>query len=230
MHFATAGVMLLRSRGVPARYAEGYLVNDADFASDGWADVKDSRAHAWAEIYVDGVGWVPLEMTPGYGGGPLAPEEPEAAEEEQPDQPQPEEPEEQPTELEQQPPEAEEGQTLGPKPAGRLIWFGAAAFALALALAARPALARCWRRRKFQTKDPNRRVLELYRRVQKLTPYCAPPDCVEELALKARFSRYGLTEEEAERAQLAAESMAEQIWRQSGRWRRFVLRWLRALL
>ncbi|MFQ8759732.1 MAG: hypothetical protein ACLSAF_10150 [Intestinimonas sp.] len=32
-------------------------------------DVPDSSAHAWAEIYLDGYGWYPVEVTPGYGGG-----------------------------------------------------------------------------------------------------------------------------------------------------------------
>ena len=75
MHFASAGVMLLRYYGVPARYASGYVVNKSDFMEDVkssssiklyTATVKDSNAHAWVEVYVDGLGWVPVEMTPGY--------------------------------------------------------------------------------------------------------------------------------------------------------------------
>lgn len=228
MHFATAGVMLLRSRGVPARYAEGYLVNDGDFGADGWAEVKDSRAHAWAEIYVDGVGWVPLEMTPGYGGGPLAPEEPEA-EEQAPDQPDEPEPEQQTPELEQ-PEQPANAQAAGQAKVSRLLWPGATVLALVLALSVRPALARRRRKRKFETGDPNRRALELYRYAQRLAAYGPPPDCVEELALKARFSEHGLTEEEADRSLLAVQAAAEQIWRESGRRRRVALRWLRALL
>lgn len=227
MHFATAGVMMLRSRGVPARYAEGYLVNDGDFGSDGWADVKDSRAHAWAEIYIDGAGWVPLEMTPGYSGGPLAPEDPAEEEEEHtPEQPEPEQREERP-EPEQSPPASAEEQTgvsQGP------IWPWGALLAAPLVFAARPPLIRRWRRRKLTTGDPGRRALEAYRYTRKLAAYGSPPDCVEELALKARFSEHGLTEQEAGQAQLAAERMAEQIWQESGRRRRFALRWLRALL
>lgn len=71
VHFATLSVMLLRSAGIPARYVEGYYLPHSYVdiyakTPNTVLDVKDSFAHAWAEIYVDGVGWVPAELTPGY--------------------------------------------------------------------------------------------------------------------------------------------------------------------
>ncbi|MDE7434651.1 MAG: DUF3488 and transglutaminase-like domain-containing protein [Lachnospiraceae bacterium] len=71
-HFASAGVLLLREMGVPARYVSGYTVRVSDFTSEKnayTAVVMDNRAHAWAEVYMDGVGWVPVEMTPGGNAG-----------------------------------------------------------------------------------------------------------------------------------------------------------------
>jgi len=68
-HFASAAVMILRYLGIPARYAAGYAVPPGDFERNGdgaySAVVLDRQAHAWAEIYLDGIGWVPVEMTPG---------------------------------------------------------------------------------------------------------------------------------------------------------------------
>lgn len=70
VHFASAGVLLLRDLGVPARYASGYVVKPSGFEQqeDGsyLAQVIDRNGHAWVEIYLDGMGWVPVEMTPGY--------------------------------------------------------------------------------------------------------------------------------------------------------------------
>lgn len=69
MHYASSAVLILRTLGVPARYATGYVV-DADLfrrsSSVYVAEVPDNRAHAWVEIYLDGVGWVPVEVTNGY--------------------------------------------------------------------------------------------------------------------------------------------------------------------
>ncbi len=69
IHFATAGVMMFRSMGIPARYAEGYFVSSDDMVKKEEADyeyeIKDSSAHAWVEIYMKGIGWVPIEVTPG---------------------------------------------------------------------------------------------------------------------------------------------------------------------
>lgn len=69
MHFATAATLMLRSLGVPARYVEGYIAVPGNFrgTDHGFeAVIRDHQAHAWAEIYLDGFGWVPVEMTPAY--------------------------------------------------------------------------------------------------------------------------------------------------------------------
>ncbi len=68
-HYATLAVLALRYYGVPARYAEGYLLTQeaADkIAPGGTVQLQRSDAHAWAEVYQDGLGWLPLEVTPGY--------------------------------------------------------------------------------------------------------------------------------------------------------------------
>ena len=82
IHFASASTILLRNYGVPARYVTGYIVKPSMFQrqEDGsyQAEVIDRNAHAWVEIYLRGIGWIPLEMTPGYddedGGLPTSKE------------------------------------------------------------------------------------------------------------------------------------------------------------
>ena len=125
VHFATAGAMIYRSLGIPARYVEGYAIDENEIIegkttevdnkrewlsfynddikkkrdellsySDEEIDmlkkmgkigedeiklrnedpyeelevrevnVKDSSGHAWVEIYKDGFGWIPVELTP----------------------------------------------------------------------------------------------------------------------------------------------------------------------
>lgn len=69
MHFASAAVLMFRYYGIPARYVEGYLITPEDAkamtAGEAYA-VDDTHAHAWAEYYQDGVGWLPFEVTPSY--------------------------------------------------------------------------------------------------------------------------------------------------------------------
>lgn len=70
VHFASAGVLFLRMKGIPARFVSGYVAKPSDFYETDEGNYKavldDSAAHAWAEIYVKGCGWLPAEMTPGY--------------------------------------------------------------------------------------------------------------------------------------------------------------------
>ena len=71
MHFASAGALILQELGVPARYASGYIVKKLAFRRDEetgefTAPVYDRNGHAWVEIYIEHVGWIPWEMTPGY--------------------------------------------------------------------------------------------------------------------------------------------------------------------
>ncbi len=77
-HFASSGVMLARMAGIPARYATGYVVvgddfNDKTKNDDGTytIDIKDNRSHAWAEVFIDGFGWVPFEFTAGYSNSTI---------------------------------------------------------------------------------------------------------------------------------------------------------------
>ena len=70
-HFTTAAVLAFRYYGIPARFAEGYLIT-AGMTKDAKAGeeiaVTAAQAHCWAEYYEDGVGWLPFETTPPYIG------------------------------------------------------------------------------------------------------------------------------------------------------------------
>lgn len=64
-YFAAATVMMLRSVGVPARYASGFWAHEA--AGDGTTIVRGRDAHAWCEAYVEKIGWINVESTPPSG-------------------------------------------------------------------------------------------------------------------------------------------------------------------
>jgi transglutaminase-like putative cysteine protease len=62
-YFASAFVVMMRSLGIPARYVEGFAasgVTDENL----WMDVRNSQAHAWAEVYFEGYGWYVFDPTP----------------------------------------------------------------------------------------------------------------------------------------------------------------------
>ncbi|MEE0959857.1 MAG: transglutaminase-like domain-containing protein [Lachnospiraceae bacterium] len=75
-YFAASSVILLRAAGIPARYVEGYVVKQKDYTDKtkiedgniqiGKVNIKDSSAHAWTEVYINGYGWLPVDFTPGY--------------------------------------------------------------------------------------------------------------------------------------------------------------------
>jgi len=64
--YATAAAMALRYYGVPARYAEGFVIPQELAEEEGQIAVDNSCARAWVEVYQDGVGWLPMELTPGF--------------------------------------------------------------------------------------------------------------------------------------------------------------------
>ena len=90
-HFASSAVLIFRNLGIPSRYVEGYAIDSADIANSTVetenstlatfkgenpiqnaemvkVEINDGSAHAWVEIYLDGFGWVPVEVTPASMG------------------------------------------------------------------------------------------------------------------------------------------------------------------
>ena len=63
MDYATATVMLARASGLPARLAVGYLPGVRDHLSGAYK-VRQTDAHAWAEVYFADHGWVPFDSSP----------------------------------------------------------------------------------------------------------------------------------------------------------------------
>jgi len=61
-HYASAFVVLMRAMEVPARVVTGYQGGDIN-PIDGFMTVRQSDAHAWAEIWIDGRGWSRVDPT-----------------------------------------------------------------------------------------------------------------------------------------------------------------------
>lgn len=64
VHLSHAAAFLMRAMGLPARVSAGYAVAAENLGSGSALLVKQGDAHAWAELYLRGVGWVPIEVTP----------------------------------------------------------------------------------------------------------------------------------------------------------------------
>jgi transglutaminase-like putative cysteine protease len=62
--FAGAYAAMARAVGLPARVAVGFTPGTYDEAAGVWR-VTTREAHAWPEVFLDGVGWTAFEPTPG---------------------------------------------------------------------------------------------------------------------------------------------------------------------
>jgi len=61
-HFASSFVFFMRAAGVPARVVVGYQGGDVS-SVDGSLSVRQRDAHAWAEVWLEGRGWVLFDPT-----------------------------------------------------------------------------------------------------------------------------------------------------------------------
>jgi transglutaminase-like putative cysteine protease len=61
-HFAAAFVVLMRAAGVPARVVTGYQGGERNPVDDTWV-IRQSDAHAWAEVWLEERGWVRVDPT-----------------------------------------------------------------------------------------------------------------------------------------------------------------------
>lgn len=67
-YFATALTVLTREAGFESRYVEGFIVqgvNSTHSVDDYEREVTSDQAHAWTEIKIDELGWLPFDATPG---------------------------------------------------------------------------------------------------------------------------------------------------------------------
>lgn len=84
--FSTALALMARTIGIPTRWVAGYTPG---YLSGHRYEVLDSDAHSWVEVDYAGIGWVPIDPTPGFlqsvtvpslasGGGPTQGIQPES--------------------------------------------------------------------------------------------------------------------------------------------------------
>ncbi|MFO7946752.1 MAG: transglutaminase-like domain-containing protein [Armatimonadota bacterium] len=64
-HFASAMVVMCRTLDIPARMAVGFMRGETSTDDDDLYIVRSEDAHAWPEVYLQGMGWMVFEPTPG---------------------------------------------------------------------------------------------------------------------------------------------------------------------
>lgn len=246
VHYASAVTMLLRTSGIPARYVSGYTAEIVD----GKALVPDSAAHAWVEVYVDGYGWYPVEVTPpaafsNDAEGESSAEVSDPAAESTPSAEPTETPVQSEAPVQSETPAADPSMRPSRTPSAvagidgsgggthriNLIWLCYAA--AVLAVFGVPILVRALRRRRWNRlialTDNNQAVLEIYSWYHRLPFWGGKPDGqLEELARKARFSQHTLTSEERRQAfvilrrEITRLSAKQPFWKRPFFWYWFV--------
>lgn len=68
-HFSTSMVVMLRSIGIPARWAKGFAPgkqSGMDASGNYIMEIRNKDTHSWAEVYFPHYGWIPFEPTPTF--------------------------------------------------------------------------------------------------------------------------------------------------------------------
>lgn len=186
IHYATAGAVLLKALGIPARYVTGYAVNTRVGTP---TDVLGTHAHAWVEYWLPGYGWTMLECTP-----PDFNEIPETTQPNQtidPDQTEA-------TIPQLQHPDTPDAPTPEDPGHSSRIWYVLLVVPAALLVWLQRRI-RLWvKKRRFEKGNANRQALAKWQEAERLSKALKepPPQPLRELAEKAKFSPYILTEEE----------------------------------
>ncbi len=207
VHFATAATALYRALGIPARLVSGFVFQAK---ANEWTPVTGEHAHAWVEVYLDGVGWAPVEVTGIVDGEPLT-EAPE-------DKPQTPEEEPEPEETAARP------AWTGPVLKALSVVLGLAAAVGLIVLRRRLVLA--WRARRFGSRDPNRGAVRLRQYARRLEKRGVPfPEALEELAQRACFGSRPVLPEELERCREQVEAGVRVLVETAPKWKRIWLQY-----
>lgn len=231
-HFATAAAVMYRALGIPARVVDGFAFTTV---AGSYVDVRRSDEHAWVEVYIDGLGWLPVEVT-----GSSAPSEaPVNTPEPQPETA--ESTEATPTPSVVESPELRQdtmpvGIISSDVSQNTVPASGGAAKAvrvIVIVLAAAGVIV-LWqfallreRKRRFTQRDGSRAVLYIYRCAKALSRFNEPiPRDIVTLAEKARFSQHGIGREERMAAYALFIGMRDKLCGSGNLLRKFVIKYV----
>ncbi len=236
VHFASATTAILQALGIPARYVVGYRVEIT--RPETWIDVPRKTAHAWTEVYIKGVGWVPIESSAGYPSdtGYTNAYEPQVPEQtEQPAYTLPPytlsprvtpEPTEEPTPRPSRQPHATD-EPVAPVEKGPNKWIGPLAIAVG-AIAAWEgvgAVVRARRKRRFTQENARQAVLAMLNYLGSIRRYGGHiPEDADTLRMEAAFSNHPMKGRQEELLRLVRKNRAEVMKYEP--LKRFVLRWV----
>lgn len=250
VHYATAAAVIYRALGIPARVTDGFLFQ----AQAGeFVNVLQSNEHAWVEVYLDGLGWIPVEVTGSGGAAETAPQEtaaPEPTETGTAETPPPTE-SAQPEDAAQSPAPQETPRPSDTVPVGiistqpqaespsrsrtliRVLDLLRNIFLLAVLLSLLP-LSRLLRLRMNQSRisQPDRKKAAVW--VWKTASRAARfgievPEDITACAEKAAFSQHGISEEELHAVQKELRKMLDSCYKSLSPVKRFVFKYFFAL-
>jgi len=250
IHFATAAVLMLRSLDIPARFTSGYVATVSPAQTGTFIDLTDQNAHAWVEVFYDDIGWLYLEVTPSGGNTYVPRPRPHSPASNISPTPEPTPPPVQtpPPNLATPTPEVSapgENNTntpgTGSGPGGQnflrlppwLFNILVIVILITLIVAAFPIRRKIItdnRRKRFNQSNTNEAVIYIWKYIKKLgRKEIVPPNDIEELALKARFSQHTITAEERKAMASYANRLAYEIYNGKGDYSRLWLKYIRAL-
>ena len=231
-HFATAAAVMYRALGIPARVVDGFAFATV---AGSYVDVRRSDEHAWVEVYIDGLGWLPVEVT-----GSSAPSEaPVNTPEPQPETTESTEATPTPSVVENPEPRqnmmpvgiisSDVSQNTVPASGG-----AAKAVRIIVIVLAAAGVIILWqfvllreRKRRFTQKDGSRAVLYIYRCAKTLSRFNEPiPRDIVTLAEKARFSQHGIGREERMAAYALFIGMRDKLCGSGNMFRKFVIKYV----